>query len=104
MANLQIAQTILSQLGGRSFIIMTGARGLIGGENFLMFRLPAGFAKDGINTVKITLDWTDTYIFEALKVSSGSEQKIDIIEKLDFVYADDLQEIFTRITGLDTHL
>ncbi|MBI1919671.1 MAG: hypothetical protein HYS23_01175 [Geobacter sp.] len=104
MADLQIAQTILAQLGGRRFITMTGAGDFIGGDNFLMFSLPAGFAKEGINKIRITLDWTDTYIFEALKVYRGPELKSESIEKLDYVYADDLEEIFTRVTGLDTHL
>lgn len=104
MADLQIAQTILAQLGGRRFISMTGARNLIGGDNYLMFNLPAGFAKEGINKIRITLDWTDTYIFEALKVYPGPELKFDAIEKLDYVYADDLQDVFTRVTGLATHL
>ena len=104
MADLRIANTILAQLGGRRFISMTGARNFIGGESCLMFSLPAGFAKDGINKVRITLDWTDTYIFEALKVSRGPELKFETIEKLEYVYADDLEDIFTNITGLDTHL
>ena len=71
--NLIIAQTILAQLGGRRFIAMTGARNFICGENYLMFSLPKGFAKDGINKIRITLDWTDTYIFEALKDFPGPE-------------------------------
>ena len=83
---------------------MTGARDFIGGDNFITFSLPAGFAKDGINKIRITLDWTDTYIFEALKVYPGPELKFDTIEKREGVYAEDLQEIFTRVTGLDTHL
>lgn len=104
MADLQVANTILAQLGGRRFIAMTGARDFIGGDNFIMFSLPAGIAKEGINKIRITLDWTDTYIFEALKVFPGPELKIDTIKKMDFVYADDLEDIFTSITGLDTHL
>lgn len=104
MADLGIANTILAQLGGRRFISMTGARNFVGGVNYLMFSLPAGLAKDSINKVRITLDWTDTYIFEALKVSRGPELKFETIEKLEYVYADDLEDIFTRVTGLDTHL
>ena len=103
MADLQVANTILAQLGGLRFIVMTGASDFIGGDWHLIFSLPAGIAREGINKIRITLDWTDTYIFEALKVYSGPELKFDTIEKLDFVYADDLQEIFTRVTGLDTH-
>ena len=104
MADLQVANTILAQLGGRRFIAMTGARNFSGGHNCLMFSLPTGFAREGINKIRITLDWTDTYIFEALKVSRGPEPKSDTIEKLNYVYAEDLREIFTRVTGLDTHL
>ena len=104
MADLQVANTILAQLGGRRFIAMTGARDFIGGDNFITFSLPAGFAKEGINKIRITLDWTDTYIVEALKVLPGHELKFDTIKKLDYVYADDLEDIFTSVTGLDTHL
>ena len=104
MADLQVANTILAQLGGRRFIAMTGAKDFIGGDNFITFSLPAGFAKDGINKIRITLDWTDTYIFEALKVFPGPELKFDTIKKMDYVYADDLEDIFTSVTGLDTHL
>ena len=104
MIDLGIAQTILAQLGGRRFIAMTGASNLIGGENYLMFSLPTGFAKNGIDNVRITLDWTDTYIFEAFKVTRRPELKLETIEKLERVYAEDLQRIFTEVTGLDTHL
>ena len=104
MADLIIAQTILAQLGGRRFIAMTGAGNFIGGDNYLTFSLPTGIAREGINKIRITLDWTDTYIVEALKVYPGPELKFDTIKKLDFVYADDLEDIFTSITGLDTHL
>lgn len=104
MIELGIAQTILAQLGGRRFIAMTGARNLIGGENYLMLSLPTGFARNGISNVRITLDWADTYIFEALKVTRRPELKFNTIEKLERVYAEDLQRIFTEVTGLDTHL
>jgi hypothetical protein len=104
MADLQVANTILAQLGGRRFIAMSGAKDFIGGDNYLMFSLPTGFAKEGINKIRITLDWTDTYIFEALKVSHRPEPKSENIEKLDYVYAENLEEIFTKVTGLDTHL
>lgn len=66
MNDITVSKTILEQLGGRRFIAMTGARDLIGGTNYLMFRLPRGLAKNGINKVKITLDWTDTYVVEAM--------------------------------------
>lgn len=99
--NLQVSKTILEQLGGRRFIAMTGARDLIGGPDYLMFRLPRGLALNGINKVKITLDWTDTYVVEALRLGPVA---CETIEHVDSVYAEDLQQVFTRLTGLDTHL
>lgn len=96
-----VSNTILEQLGGRRFIAMTGAKDLIGNTDSLMFRLPRGFAKGGINLVKISLRQTDTYSVEALKLDPA---ECKIIERVDFVFAEDLQRLFTRITGLDTHL
>lgn len=107
MGNLVVAQTILAQLGGRRFTTMTGAKNFIGceAEKTLSFRLPSNFAKNGINGVKITLDWTDTYTVEAMKITKGKiGYKVKTIEKRDQVYCEDLQKVFTEITGLDTHL
>jgi len=99
--NLRVAQTIFEQLGGRRFIAMTGARNFLGGKDYLMFMLPRGLAKNGINKVKITFDWTDTYIVEVMRLGPVA---CEIIEQSDFVYADSLQNVFTSLTGLDTHL
>jgi hypothetical protein len=96
-----VSRTILEQLGGRHFLAMTGAKDLLGSSDSLMFSLPSGFAKDGINKVKIRLHQTDTYIVEAMRLDPAV---CKIIERMDFVYAEDLQRIFTRLTGLDTHL
>lgn len=96
-----VSRTILDQLGGRRFLAMTGAKDLLGSSDALMFRLPSGFAKDGINMVKISLRQTDTYTVEALRLGLPESK---IIERMDFVYVEDLQRIFTKLTGLDTHL
>jgi hypothetical protein len=97
------AQIILNQLGGNRFLTMTGAKALVAGEHSLMFSLPARFAKDGINKVRIELDPADTYTLTAWKMSRHG---LDLHEKAarSGIYADDLQDIFTQITGLDTHL
>lgn len=44
-ARKAIAETILSQLGGRRFIAFTGAKEFVAIESGLMFRLPARLAK-----------------------------------------------------------
>ncbi|TSK07753.1 MAG: hypothetical protein FPO08_00110 [Geobacter sp.] len=107
MANLTVAQTILQQLGGGRFSAMTGAKDFLGSEaeGSLTFRLPSNFATNGINRVKITLDWTDTYTVEAMKITKGRKGlNVKAIEKRNLVYSDDLQRVFTEMTGLDTHL
>ncbi len=52
---MQVAQTILQQLGGRRFMAMTGARAMAAHKDGLSFKLPSNFARHGINYVKITL-------------------------------------------------
>lgn len=107
MADLQVAKTILAQLGGRRFTVMTGAKDFLGSEaeKNLSFRLPSRFAKNGINKVIITLDWTDTYTVEAMKITKGRNgYRATTIEKRDSVYVEDLQKVFMALTGLDTKL
>jgi hypothetical protein len=97
-----IAKTILKQLGGNKFIAMTGAKNLIDLGNGLSLKLPgAGFTKNGINYVKIILTPSDTYNIEFGKIR-GTTYKI--INTINDAYFDQLQEIFTSETGLDTHL
>ena len=103
-SHLTVAQTILAQLGGRRFMAMTGAKDFVGSDNTLTFTLPPGFAKDGINMIKISLDWTDTYTIEAAKVTMRPTPKYELIQKMDLVYAENLRSIFTKLTGLDTSL
>lgn len=94
-----IAEEILRQLGGMKFIAMTGARHLLAGESDLKFQIPSGFALQGINVVKITLDPSDTYtiMFMRFRVRTG---ECKTIKQIDGVYADQLREIFTNETGL----
>ena len=95
----EVAKIILQQLGGNKFIAMTGAKGFVGGKNMLMFALPARFAKDGINKVRITLGSRDTYKVEFMKIRGT--QPIKVISELNDVYCDSLQRLFTEHTGLD---
>lgn len=103
MSNLQVASTILQQLGGRRFSVMTGAKNFTGDANSLSFRLPGGggFCKDGINYVKVTLDASDTY---SVVFSRIRGRKVTVVESFTDIYADSLREVFTRATGLQTSL
>lgn len=98
-----VARTILEQLGGRRFIAMTGASNFTGGERSLVFRLPR--SKDGANVVRITLTDRDDYDFETLSVRRvNGEFTHRLKTQRSGVYCDNLQEVFTSVTGLYTHL
>src|ERR1044071_3829856 len=94
---MQIAKTILEQIGGSKFIAMTGAKDFVGGDRMLMFRLPAKFAKDGINKVRIVLAENDTYTVSFFKLR-GMDCKV--IAERDNVYFDAMPVVFEQVTGL----
>lgn len=98
----EVAKAIFEQLGGRKFMVMTGARSILFAKDGLMFKLPSNFAKNGINHVKVTLNQFDTYDMEFHKLTGGVKFKDTIMVVMQGVYADQLQRIFTGITGLDT--
>lgn len=98
-----VAKTILEQLGGRRFISMTGARDFIGSGNGLTFKIPGGggFTKNSVNAVRITLDPSDTYHIEFLRIRKF---EVKTIADHSNIYAEQLQEIFKEETGLNTSL
>lgn len=98
---MTVATTILQQLGGRSFVAMTGARHFLDCGNGLAFRLPANFAKGGINAVRVTLEDGDTYAVHFAKVRGTAYKAIG---EHTGIYCDMLQPLFTAETGLDTTL
>lgn len=109
--HVQVANTILEQLGGRHFLVMTGAKDL-GASNdglgSLTMRLPrCDFKKPGVTHVKITLEPSDTYKVEAIKVSRRRKferPQVSTIASESDVYCDTLQDAFLRLTGLMTRL
>lgn len=119
MDHEQIAKIIFEQLGGGRFVAMTGARGFAshapekGSRGALSFRLPSRFAKDGINSVRISLTPLDTYTVTFSKIGptpswkqllAGKRQKATVVSTHADIYCDQLQELFTQHTGLDIHL
>lgn len=98
--NLNVAHTILEQLGGGRFIAMTGARGFVGSDNSLSFTIGRG-AKKSINRVRVTLDPSDTYTVEFYRVR-GIE--CTQIAEYTGAFCDMLADVFTEITGLATRL
>jgi hypothetical protein len=97
---MQIATTILQQLGGRKFIAMTGSHNFVTDGNTLFMTLRRNKAK--AKWLRITLNSLDLYEMEFKKVNS----KMDLITVASYenVYDDQLREIFTSVTGLETSL
>ena len=102
MTDMTVSKIILEQLGGHRFTVMTGAKQLTGHEKALSFRLPGnGFAKDGINYVKIQLNAEDTYDVTFVKLRGVN---FTVVKERKSIYAEDLQDVFTAVTGLKTSL
>ncbi len=95
------ASTILQQFGGRRFIMMTGARNICSKPDGLTFKLPSRFAMNGINYISVTLNSWDLYNIEFGRVYNGNYK---VLKTVDGIYNDQLQDIFTRYTGLQTKL
>lgn len=96
---LQIANDILTQLGGNKFVMMVGARNLVHhpeGALSLAFKM---FPK--ANYLKVTLNAMDTYDMKFLKVT---KKGFAVHKEFTNLYNDQLQEIFKEVTGLNTHL
>jgi hypothetical protein len=98
---MSIAHTIIEQLGGNRFRAMTGARDFVAHDRGVSFRLPRGLARKGINSVVVQLDPSDTYT-----VMFNKRRGVDLqhVDAHTMVYADQLRQLFTTVTGLDTSL
>lgn len=96
---MTVAKTILEQLGGGKFAVMTGASNFLGDASSLSFRLPGGggYCKDGINHVKIELTAADDYTVTFTRIRGT---KITEVAKLDGIYNDMLMDVFENHTGL----
>ncbi len=108
---MEIAKTILDQLGGNKFLAMTGANHLLADGNTLRMTLPKNNSR--ANRLYITLDPDDTYTMRFFRFTPGrlnkktfawTEDKTQEVRLEKGVYCDMLQSIFTATTGMATHL
>ena len=96
---MKIARTILDQLGGNKFLAMTGSRDFVAAKNLLRMRLARN--KSGASHLTIILAGDDTYRMQFWKLAKAS---IKVLETIEGVRFDQMQAVFTDVTGLDTHL
>jgi len=95
------AGEVLRQLGGNKFIAMTGAKDFVRDDAQQKISFKIGRNAKSINYVTITLNSMDTYDIVFLRARAG---KITVVSKVDGIYNDQLQDVFTEHTGLYTHL
>ena len=89
------AAELLKQLGGNKFIAMTGAKNFGIGKDGLSFKI--GKNAKAVNYVVIQLNGKDLY---DMKFQKGTR----VLKKANDVYADQLQKMFTKHTGMYTRL
>ena len=97
----EIAQTILTQLGGNKFLAMTGAKNLMHSPNSLTMTIPARAAKNKATHCIVTLNGMDAYDVRFLKIRGCN---ISDLPGVSDVYAADLARTFTAHTGMYTSL
>ena len=100
MSDMRVAETILEQLGGNKFRMMTGAKNLGGTENSLSMRI--GRNSSNSNYLKITLNMMDLYDVKFSKLTRKFEEKS--VTEYNDVFCDSLVEVFERHTGMYTKL
>ena len=97
---MSVATTILNQLGGNKFRVMTGAKNFMDHGNALSMRI--GRNSSNSNYLKITLNDSDLYDVRFSKVTKVGEEKS--VREFNDVYNDMLVEIFESHTGMYTSL
>ena len=112
-------QDILQQIGGNKFLVMTGSKVKYYGYDkngyvYLMFQLSKNQSK--AQFLKIQLNDKDLYNMEFSKIKKTLnkeyaaigikiyDESLENIKIIEDVYCDQLQEVFTDITGMYTRL
>lgn len=101
-----VAITILEQLGGQRFRAMTGANGFLYGSDNNERPCLQFYFKGCRHANHLTIHYErgmDEYTMTFMKIGNGYHDAKQVSSHSG-VYCDQLQDIFTRVTGLDTHL
>ena len=96
MTNVEIANTILKQMGGTGRLnAMTGAKDFVAIDNGVQFKI--GRNSKSINTIVIRLNGRDLYDVEFGRVR---KYEYKVVNKYDDVYNDMLKDLFEENTGM----
>lgn len=96
---MTVAKTILQQLGSGRFEVMVNASSIVYEPDRLTFRIMRN--SKAVSAVSVILQPNDTYTMQFIRIRIRT---VSVLNEVDGLYADQLQEVFTRYTGLLTHL
>lgn len=96
---VEIAKTIINQLGGNKFAMMTGAKNFVATESGVYFSI--GRNASSINRVEVELNANDLY---NIRFSRATKKTMKLLAEHADVYAEDMAAIFTDETGMHTKL
>jgi hypothetical protein len=95
VTDLTVAKTILAQLGGERFVMMTGATNFVGSADSLTFKV--GRNPERVTHVRVTLTPDDLYDVTFFKAGKGPRSQ-------DGIHREMLQEVCGVNIGLYTNL
>ena len=97
---MSVAKTILKQLGGNKFAVMTGAKNFVDCGDALSMKI--GRNKTSSNYLKITLNMMDLYDVKFSRVSPKGGARS--VTEYNNIFNDQLVEVFEKHTGMYTKL
>jgi hypothetical protein len=96
-AATDVAATIANQIGNRA-LVMFGATNLLGDANTLQFKIGKNASK--ATHVRVTLDPSDTYTVEFIRVGRSPHFTVTPIDSQSMVYGDQLRTVIGTFTGM----
>lgn len=93
--NKMKAQTIINQLGGNKFASMTNAYFMTSNDSVVVKFQGSQVS----NCMTVTLNSDDTY---SVKFDKVRGLNLKTVKEMTGVFAEDIQSIFTQVTGLKT--
>ncbi len=98
---MAVADTIRDQIGNRGLVMM-GAKNLLGSETGLQFKIGRNDLK--VTHVRITLESSDTYTVEFIKVGRAPRFTVTEISRRELVFVDRLRAVLEAGTGMYLNL
>lgn len=100
---MTVANAILARLGGRRFMVMTGASIYAAGDQGVTFRIPRSLTDGEYTHVRFLKRPLDCFDIQKLKINPRSLDPV-VVDTVSGVFPELLPKAFERFTGLYTSL